>query len=80
MHSDTFGQKSRTLPRSGGYDKSYGESVKLSGIREVISEVTPGFDGHLYSGFRKFSGGPNSAIIHGHKEVLSVTENLLLRI
>ena len=38
-HSDTFGVKSSTLPRSGGYDKSYGDSVRLSSIRGVIHEV-----------------------------------------
>eukprot|EP00794_Sanderia_malayensis_P016596 gene16596-18285_t len=38
MNADAFGMKSRTLPRTGTYDKSYGDSVKLSNIRQVIQE------------------------------------------
>ena len=39
MQADSFGQRSRTFPRSGGNDKSYGDSVKFSSIRKVVQEV-----------------------------------------
>ena len=39
MQADSFGQKSRTLPRSGENEKSFGESVKLASIREIVQEV-----------------------------------------
>jgi len=38
MQADSFGQRSRTFPRSGGNDKSYGDSVKFSSIRKVVQE------------------------------------------
>ena len=39
VQTDSFGQKTQSLPRSGDYDKLYGETIKFASIRETVQEV-----------------------------------------
>ncbi|XP_065063741.1 tight junction protein ZO-1-like isoform X1 [Rhopilema esculentum] len=38
MQADSFGQKTHSLPRSGDYDKLYGDTIKFASIRETVHE------------------------------------------